>query len=765
MEEQPVTSGNSPPGLADTTYGVGPSFEETLLTLSMGMPKKHSDIPIINLSDRERRLYSYEPGAIPMEASISIAELSPEIDPSLRFTTYDSPPQAGSSGSNSSHSPPSDGYLGVPQPSHPTTPSNAASTPSTSSSSHPNPAPHTQQTGLTTSAYAPTLPPPYLVDHLVDIFFSSVPYSQQILHRPSFLASLRSVPGSKDYPSTTLLHALCAVSSFFSPLIEKPIMPDLKVRMAYEVFLPSKVLEEENELASGKSITFSLQQAVYARAMIDLDTRTGKQVVMVATSMMMMTWYYHQNAQWADLSLLSATLIRVCIALGLNCSGHYNTFSNPLKLKSLTLSDNNNPAETERLRNLFWTAYIFDRQQQIATGWTPALLDEDISQELPARYVDYEAGIFVPAPRQHLSDPDVFTNHPPHLTDSWVLSVKAFSLLGRIGTFNRRLELHRRGEVNNLIRPSSELFYPIFFACDGVRQDSGYDVWYNSGSSSEIVQSAAFRMLDSQITGFRLSIPPEYRNPIKTDPYANMGHGAMGRSRLVATVDTDLLLVHNILQAAVILLHGPHIDIHATESVHRDKSVVAARALIDTIHALSATSFDPMLLPRSAIGMWACGANCLSLFWCKALVEGRDEEATMYKSEIDVVVNMIGYIGDRFPLAYKEKHRLAESLEEIERFAVRKRKSQQPTARVRSLHPGSHPNESGASGDDSHGQPDYPFNDLYAHGTAPEIRTMSTTELLGLSAGSLFGQRSLSAQQDVSAGLDNVLGGDYSSFL
>ncbi|KAF8316768.1 hypothetical protein DL93DRAFT_2095989 [Clavulina sp. PMI_390] len=708
-EEQPVTSGDPPPGLEDTTFGLGSSFEETLLTLSVGMLKKHSEIPIINFSDRERRIYSYEPGAIPMEASIRLSDLSPEIYPTLQSTAYGSLPRSSGSGLNSLRPPPSDGYLGTAHLLDPATPSNAASTPSTSS----NPAPHTQQTSLIASAYAPTLPPPHLVEHLVDIFFSSVPYSRQILHRPSFLASLRSVPGSSEYPSATLLHALCAVSSLFSPLIERPIMPDFKARVGYEIFLPRKVLEEENKLASGISIAFSLQQAVYARAMIDLDTRTGKQVVIAATSMLMMTWYYYQNARWADLTLLSGTLIRACISLGLNCSGHYNTFSNPRQLESLNLSDNSNPAETERLRNLFWAAYIFDRHEQIGTGWTPSILDEDISQELPARYVDYEAGLFIPGPRQHLSDPDIFTNHPPHLTDSWVLSVKAFCLLGRISTFNRRLELHRRGEVNDLIRPSSEMFYPVLPECDGLRQDSGYDRWYNSGSSPEIVQSTTFRMLDSQITGFRLSIPPEYRNPIKTDAYTDMGRGAMGRSRLAATVDTDTFIVHNILQAAVILLHGPHIDIRAAESTHRDKSLAAARALIDTIHELSATSFDPMLLPRPVIGFWTCGVNCMSLFWCHAIVEGRDEEAKMYKSEIDVVINMIGYIAHKSPLAYKEKHKLLESLKRLEKFALRKRKSQQ-TPHVQSHHSISRVDEPGTDGEDSHELLDYAFTDVYA---------------------------------------------------
>lgn len=87
-------------------------------------------------------------------------------------------------------------------------------------------------------------------------------------------------------------------------------------------------------------------------------------------------------------------------------------------MPTLTLSDPNNPAETERLRNLFWSAYLLDRQYahvlrysltslilnnpipylfmdrlQASTGWAGNIVDEDISQELPVRAQDFEAGV------------------------------------------------------------------------------------------------------------------------------------------------------------------------------------------------------------------------------------------------------------------------------------------------------------------------------------------------------------------------------------
>lgn len=108
----------------------------------------------------------------------------------------------------------------------------------------------------------------------------------------------------------------------------------------------------------------------------------------------------------------ASVLIRMNVALGLNCSGNYNTFANPLSLATPSIGNPNDPACMERLRNLFWASYLLDRQsvvymynarqyltlifpprQHLATGWAPAITDDDVSQELPARCEDFDAGV------------------------------------------------------------------------------------------------------------------------------------------------------------------------------------------------------------------------------------------------------------------------------------------------------------------------------------------------------------------------------------
>lgn len=163
---------------------------------------------------------------------------------------------------------------------------------------------------LVQSTYPATLPPQQVVEHLVDLYFSFVPYGNKILHRPSFLTMLRHSPGSKRYPSTTLLHAICATASYASSKIQLPPIPDFTVNQVYEIFVPPDVLDEEHSMASGKRVSFSLEQAVLARAMIELDTRTGRQPIMATTALLVLCWYYVSGQYYIiDAAYLSCHIV------------------------------------------------------------------------------------------------------------------------------------------------------------------------------------------------------------------------------------------------------------------------------------------------------------------------------------------------------------------------------------------------------------------------------------------------------------------------
>lgn len=237
-----------------------------------------ADLGAAFLLGRESRIYSFDSTTIPQDPSFTLG-ISPGHLSDVQSVTHDSSPSAGIasfsfpelSGSNLS-----------PQTTITTTPNST----------------YAGHGKLVQSLYPASLPPQYLVEHLVDLFFTSVPYGNRILHRPTFLASLREVPGTRKYPSATILHAICACTSFFSHLVDRPNMPDLSVRAPYEVWVPSQILEEEHSLASGSRVNFALEQAVLARAMIEMDIRMGRQVIMAVTALMALCWYYVRTSVW-----------------------------------------------------------------------------------------------------------------------------------------------------------------------------------------------------------------------------------------------------------------------------------------------------------------------------------------------------------------------------------------------------------------------------------------------------------------------------------
>ena len=57
------------------------------------------------------------------------------------------------------------------------------------------------------------LPSPFLLEHLLETFFSSVPHHPRILHRPSLLARVKLPPTSPNFPHPSLLHAICALAA------------------------------------------------------------------------------------------------------------------------------------------------------------------------------------------------------------------------------------------------------------------------------------------------------------------------------------------------------------------------------------------------------------------------------------------------------------------------------------------------------------------------------------------------------------------------
>lgn len=113
------------------------------------------------------------------------------------------------------------------------------------------------------------LPPPALLRHLVDTFFSCYPHSYYLLHRPTFMASLALSPRSSKFPYVALLHAICAYASVFSYLVDSPPMPDL------ENYSGDVIFGKRRNKHNGVLDTFADQQARCSKQAREEATRMG----------------------------------------------------------------------------------------------------------------------------------------------------------------------------------------------------------------------------------------------------------------------------------------------------------------------------------------------------------------------------------------------------------------------------------------------------------------------------------------------------------
>ncbi|KAG8905657.1 hypothetical protein FRB99_008498, partial [Tulasnella sp. 403] len=478
---------------------------------------------------------------------------------------------------------------------------------------------------LIDGAWPINVPPPDLLYHLVDTFFACAPLAHWVLHRPTFMLHLLQGPSSPNFPHIALLHAICAMGSLYTPVIEdKP--PNLNYwKGATASFNSGIILTKEGEKGGDKYFPrrvedmmaveeggFGTAQLRWCAAVFRLALLKGDRLLQLVQASVISAWYAHSRGKSANAFAWVQMASKTALPLGLNVSEGFESLSR-LPPKALTLlPEASTPTEAEQHRNVFWLIYSLERIYTSGTVWPLQYTDDICSQIMPCRLTDFTSGSIVPTQgRQKLFTLNMLLTHPPLLTDSFTLYIKASSLLGRVKYFNLRYRI-RAAEV----------------------QAKDNDTSAGRGNaSSNPRDTREFQDLDQLIRDFTGSFPSDFKNP----------DGGDERKKF----DPVLYTAHLLPQAAIILLHDPHADILSGWCPSAPRLFEACRNILNLVYQLLATTFDPLYLDHACCICWFIAGATMTRF-VKAMKEtGNTEGADRITQDIGVIKFMLNNLGER----------------------------------------------------------------------------------------------------------------------
>ncbi|KIO22827.1 hypothetical protein M407DRAFT_27699 [Tulasnella calospora MUT 4182] len=517
------------------------------------------------------------------------------------------------------------------------------------------------------------IPPPDILLHLVETFFSSVPLAARLIHRPSFMANLQKVPTSPDFPHVALLHAICGIASLFSPIIRDTLAADLdplngatasfNSGILYRKFgnndqgpryFPRKVEDIVGDDESG----FGGSHIRWASAAFRLAMQNGDRLVQLMQAGIICAWYNHTAGRSVNTYSWVGIASRMALPLGLSGSPGFEPLSRlPPHMLSL-MPDPKTQVEIELPRNIFWLVYAMERVYTAGTVWPLTISDDDVSQMMPCRLNDLNSGAYVPTQgRQHLFTPKMLVNHPPLMTDAFTLYLKASVLLGKVKTFNVRFKMRYTDgagptAMGSATYTASELYDnhqsnahdPYNWGQQAAQQQRSPPLRSNpaypygapsstAGSKIDPRETAEFQLLDNLIRSFIASIPREYKDPVPTD--------------LGLKLDPVLYTAHLLPHVAMILLHDPHADIGSPNCLSSSRILAATRSILELIYKLCGTTYDLIYLDHSCSFCWfVAGASLIRFLKAKMRI-GDDAEITRITQELGVVRFMLSNLGDR----------------------------------------------------------------------------------------------------------------------
>ncbi|KAH8982587.1 hypothetical protein EDB92DRAFT_1893745 [Lactarius akahatsu] len=479
------------------------------------------------------------------------------------------------------------------------------------------------------------LPSPALVRHLVEAFFSFHPHAGRLFHVPTFMASIDLPPTHPNFPSPAIIHAICAVGSLYTVAVPPTPPPEKSMGAS---------MSEHANLGDGSSDHSPLADEIFgswykrkdyidsfAERHVKLAKQTaeeqllaGKTLLEDVQAMLIITWWYWCNARWVESFTTIGQAIRAAIPLGINVNPPFFPISDSLRTPSLILLPKDS-VEDEVRRNTFWLLYAMERMGGCSNGWALSLDDQDVSQLLPMRDVNFDLGItWSGSERQHALGKDILLHHPEDQVDSFSLYIKGCMLLSRVKVYNLRFRSKR------FVGDPAFTYASTYAEAWEKVGDEGKD------KAADPRRTSGFLEIDHIASMFRQSFPLYLRNPIRD-----------------SSVDSHLYTACLTPHLAIILLHDPHAHVKSPGCVSAFKILEASRAVLDLIYAVRSTSFDVTLLDFFCAFCWFRAGRVLVRFWQAAQQANSKEQTLTLRSEVEYIIAALAKLGERVPLAHR----------------------------------------------------------------------------------------------------------------
>ncbi|WWD17684.1 hypothetical protein CI109_102125 [Kwoniella shandongensis] len=444
------------------------------------------------------------------------------------------------------------------------------------------------------------LPSPFLLEHLIETFFTCVPLTPRMLHRASLLARIKLPPTSPDFPYPGLLHAICASASAHTAWVNNLAPHLLEVAVQQHILAGLDMTSIED---------FGLAQAAAAARSVDLVASIcmmggGSLIFQLAqTAILLSDVYFHKGFP------LKGWMFGSQPARLINLLDIWNRQPKKSHKEPIMPPPVSSQEREERLVTV-WMAYLNDAGYAANSTYAPSMNFSEIRCALPTSMDEWKKTYVMQGNPQTPDSEDLFSSHP--VPDSFVLVVKASILLGSVAKWIRDW-----GQTE----PESE-----------------------AGKLG--MQSESFKQIVRDIETFKSSLPAALKNVFRMMDATKNGNGSF---------DENLLAIHIIPNICMCLLHEPFLEWNpqdpALNAVQK-----AYEGIIGTLHLIpSNLDVTVVFTPMMTFSLYTIG-RVVADFVSHALSRQEYSVAMRHRADLQTIQNLLDRIGQRYALGNAMSH-------------------------------------------------------------------------------------------------------------